>query len=68
MDNFYVGLKWRLFRTGDIIEIKGMKIILVHVDHSIPAAYGFIFNTSASIIVYSGDFRMYEPFSYITGD
>jgi len=68
MNTFYHKLKWKPFRTGDIIEIKGMKITPVHVDHSIPAAYGFIFNTSAGIIVYSGDFRMHGPLSYMTGD
>ncbi len=68
MVTFERDLKWKLFRTGNVIEIKGMKIFPVHVDHSIPAAYGFILNTSSGIIVYSGDFRMHGPLSWMTND
>lgn len=66
--NNYNGLDWRLFRTGDVIDIKGLKIFPVHVDHSIPAAYGFIIKTSQGIVVYSGDFRMHGPLSHMTHD
>lgn len=68
MDNFYFNLDWKLFRTGNTLKIKGMKIIPVHVDHSVPAAYGFILNTSAGIFVYSGDFRIHGPLSSMTFD
>ena len=33
----------------------------IHVDHSIPAAYGFIIQTSDSAIAYMGDFRLHGP-------
>jgi len=66
--NNYGGLKWNLFRTGDVLNIKGLKIIPVHVDHSIPAAYGFIIKTSKCNIVYTGDFRMHGPLSAMTQD
>jgi ribonuclease J len=33
----------------------------VHVDHSVPGAYGFIVYTSSGTIVYSGDLRMHGP-------
>ena len=66
--NNYDGLDWRLFRTGDVLDINGLKIIPVHVDHSIPAAYGFILKTSMGNIVYSGDFRMHGPLSNMTED
>ncbi len=68
ISNNYGGLKWKLFRTGDVIDIKGLKIIPVHVDHSIPAAYGFIIKTSNGIVVYTGDFRMHGPLSSMTQD
>jgi ribonuclease J len=67
-ENFLHGLHWIRFRTGNIINIKGMEIFPVHVDHSIPAAYGFIICTSAGIIVYSGDFRMHGPLQLMTID
>ncbi|MFX1503680.1 MAG: MBL fold metallo-hydrolase [Promethearchaeota archaeon] len=66
--NNYDGLDWRLFRTGDVLNIKGLEIVPVHVDHSIPAAYGFIIKTSKGIVVYSGDFRMHGPLSNMTQD
>ena len=66
--NNFKGIKWNLFRTGDIIKIKDMEIIPVHVDHSIPAAYGFIIKTSAGLIVYTGDFRLHGPLSSMTYD
>jgi ribonuclease J len=66
--NNYNGLDWRLFRTGDVLDIKGLEIVPVHVDHSIPAAYGFIIKTSQGIVVYSGDFRMHGPLSNMTFD
>ena len=45
-----------------------MEIFPVHVDHSIPAAYAFLFCTSAGLVVYSGDFRMHGPLSHMTTD
>ena len=68
IDTFYHGLKWLLFKTGDILRIKELEIVPIHMDHSIPAAYAFILNTSAGIIVYSGDFRMHGPLSWMTVD
>jgi len=67
-DNFLFGLNWIRFRTGNVIQIKKLKVFPVHVDHSIPAAYGFIICTSAGIVVYSGDFRMHGPLQLMTAD
>jgi ribonuclease J len=47
------------FRTGEIIEIGTLEIEPVHVDHSVPGAYGFIVHTSRGAVVYTGDFRMH---------
>ncbi|MEM2280772.1 MAG: MBL fold metallo-hydrolase [Candidatus Bathyarchaeia archaeon] len=51
------GINFHTFRTGDIIEIDGLEIEPVHVDHSVPGAYGFIIHTSKGAVVYTGDFR-----------
>ncbi|MCK5346705.1 MAG: MBL fold metallo-hydrolase, partial [Candidatus Heimdallarchaeota archaeon] len=49
----------RTFRTGDTIQISGLTITPVHVDHSIPGAYGFIIEDRKEdlVIGYSGDVR-----------
>jgi ribonuclease J len=65
-DNNFNNLNWHTFRTGDLLDIKGMKITPFHVDHSVPAAYGFIIYTSAGPVVYTGDFRRHGPLSNMT--
>ena len=49
------------FRTGDKIKVDGLTVEPVAVDHSIPAAYGFIIHTSAGPVVYTGDLRRHGP-------
>ena len=49
------------FRTGRKIKIGNVVVEPVHVDHSIPAAYGFLIHTSRGTIVYTGDLRMHGP-------
>jgi ribonuclease J len=49
------------FRTGNKIKIDNMTIEPIAVDHSIPAAYGFIIQTSEGPIVYTGDLRRHGP-------
>jgi ribonuclease J len=53
--------KYRTFRTGDKIEVGNMVVEPVHVDHSIPAAYGFLVHTSEGTVVYTGDLRSHGP-------
>jgi ribonuclease J len=52
---------YRTFRTGDIIKIDPLEIEPIHVDHSVPGAYGFIIHTSKGELVYTGDLRAHGP-------
>jgi ribonuclease J len=52
---------YRQFRTGEQIKVGNLTVEPIAVDHSIPAAYGFIIHTSAGAIVYSGDVRRHGP-------
>ncbi|MFP3985431.1 MAG: MBL fold metallo-hydrolase [Candidatus Bathyarchaeia archaeon] len=60
--------RYETFRTGDKIEIGNLTVEPVHVDHSIPAAYGFIIHTSEGIVVYTGDLRLHGPRADLTED
>lgn len=53
--------KYRTFRTGDKVEVGNILVEPVHVDHSVPAAYGFLIHTSEGTIVYTGDLRAHGP-------
>ncbi|RLF39444.1 MAG: MBL fold metallo-hydrolase [Thermoplasmata archaeon] len=59
---------FKTFRTGDKIKIDALEIEPIHVDHSVPGAYGFIIYTSDGIIVYTGDLRMHGLHSEMTSD
>lgn len=57
------------FRTGDKIPVgKNFLIRPVHVDHSVPGAYGFIVETPEGAIAYSGDIRFHGPLSRLSRD
>jgi ribonuclease J len=49
------------FRTGDTIKVGTLELEPIHVDHSIPAAYGYIIHTPTGNIVYTGDLRAHGP-------
>jgi len=53
--------EYRCFRTGDKIRVGGMELEPIHVDHSIPGAYGYIIHTSGGSLVYTGDMRAHGP-------
>jgi ribonuclease J len=50
-------INFNIFRTGAKIKIDDLEVEPIHVDHSIPGAYGFLIHTSNGTIVYTGDFR-----------
>ncbi|HPD19331.1 MAG TPA: MBL fold metallo-hydrolase RNA specificity domain-containing protein, partial [Candidatus Goldiibacteriota bacterium] len=56
------------FKTGDEIKIKDVGVIPMHVDHSIPGAYGFIIKTPEGNIAYTGDFRFHGFKPQLTED
>jgi len=62
------GLTFKSFRTGDKIAIDHLQIEPIHVDHSVPGAYGFIIHTSNGAIVYTGDFRAHGAKPTMTAD
>jgi ribonuclease J len=51
------GIEFHTFRTGDTAKVDGLEVKPIHVDHSVPGAYGFIIHTSEGSVVYTGDFR-----------
>ena len=58
----------RKFRTGDRFKVGSLEFVPVHVDHSIPGAYGFVIHTGEGTIAYSGDFRFHGPAGEMTKD
>ncbi len=47
------------FRSGHKFKVGSLEVHPIHVDHSIPGAYGFIIYTSAGPVVYTGDVRLH---------
>ena len=58
----------KTFRTGDKFHIGSLEIEPIHVDHSVPGAYGFIIYTSEGPVVYTGDIRLHGTNSQMTKD
>jgi ribonuclease J len=64
----YEGLRYMTFRTGSSIRVGSITVKPVHVDHSLPGAYGFIVETSDGAVVYTGDMRAHGRMSSMTAD
>lgn len=60
--------KVNTFRTGKNFTIGDFVVYPIHVDHSVPGAYGFIIETNDGNIVYSGDIRKHGPKAGMTED
>ena len=56
------------FRTGDRFRIGSLEVEPIHVDHSVPGAYGFIIWTSEGPVVYTGDLRLHGTHPEMTRD
>lgn len=56
------------FRTGDRFNVGSLEVEPIHVDHSVPGAYGFIIYTSEGPIVYTGDIRLHGTVPKMTRD
>jgi len=54
------------FRSGKKFKIDSLEILPLHVDHSVPGAYGFIIYTSQGPIVYTGDLRRHGTMASMT--
>lgn len=59
---------YRIFRTGKKIDVGNITVEPIHVDHSVPGAYGFLIHTSAGTLVYTGDLRRHGPANIMTNE
>jgi ribonuclease J len=66
--NDLIKRKISTFRTGDKFKIGSLEVEPVHVDHSVPGAYGFIVYTSQGPIGYTGDIRLHGTVPEMTRD
>ncbi|MEM2904448.1 MAG: MBL fold metallo-hydrolase [Candidatus Bathyarchaeia archaeon] len=59
---------YRMFRTGDRIRVDSFEVEPIHVDHSIPGAYGFLIHAADHTFVYTGDLRRHGPLAAMTDE
>ncbi len=69
-ENSWENIKIKTFVTGKEIDLDNGSISVkpVHVDHSIPGAYGYIIHVEGRTIAYTGDFRLHGVTSDLTWD
>jgi ribonuclease J len=61
-------IAFKPFRTEDTKKIGNVEIEPIHVDHSVPGAYGFVIHTSNGAVIYTGDFRVHGAKPQMTQD
>jgi ribonuclease J len=66
IENDFSGINWKEFRNGEPFSIGSVKVRPIHVDHSIPGAYGFVMDTSIGPLAYTGDFRKHGSNARLT--
>ena len=59
---------YRTFRSGRKLNLDGIEAIPTHVDHSVPAAYGYIIHGQSATAVYTGDVRRHGPHAEMTDE
>src|SRR5256712_7797904 len=59
---------YQTFRSGQTKTVDGLDVEPIHVDHSAPAAYGYLVHTSVGTIAYTGDLRHHGPKKVLTED
>jgi ribonuclease J len=60
--------KFFTFTTGRKFKIDSIEVEPIHVDHSVPGAYGFLIYTSEGPLIYTGDLRMHGLHTDMTDD
>lgn len=58
--------KIETFRSGKKIKVGNIEVLPIHVDHSVPGAYGFVVYCSDATIVYTGDIRLHGSHADMT--
>lgn len=66
--NNYDYIDIRTFRSFKGIHLGSFYLLPIHVDHSIPGAYGFIIETPDTTILYTGDYRLHGQEKSLTND
>jgi ribonuclease J len=61
-------MEFKTFRTGNKITVDSLEVEPLHVDHSVPGAYGFVIHTSNGAVIYTGDFRNHGAKPEMTRD
>ncbi|MEM2109414.1 MAG: MBL fold metallo-hydrolase [Candidatus Odinarchaeota archaeon] len=66
---YYGEHEYRVFKSGDKLTVSdNIEVEPIHVDHSIPGAYGFLIHTSDGTLVYTGDIRRHGPMQNMTDE